>query len=93
MIHSFFKNNKEANKCKQILQSMKFKKEKYFHIETVNNKQIFYKTTLSKKLKNCYIWTNYKLKFLDYFSFVTLRRGIHTQKGDILSEREIFQKK
>lgn len=90
----FFKNNEEANKCKQILKSMKFQNRNIFHIENINNKKIFYKTNFIKKVKkNEFIsGPNYKLKFLDYFSFVTLRRGIHTKKGDILSEREIFPK-
>ena len=30
---------------------MKFKKRNIFHIETVNNKQIFYKTNFIKKVK------------------------------------------
>ena len=73
---------------------MKFQNRNIFHIENINNKKIFYKTNFIKKVKkNEFIsGPNYKLKFLDYFSFVTLRRGIHTKKGDILSEREIFPK-
>ena len=90
----FFRNNKEANKCKKILKSLKFQNRNIFHIEIINDKKIFYKTNFIKKVKiNEYLsGPNYKLKFLDYFSFVTLRRGIHTQNGDILSEKKRFPK-
>jgi len=36
---------------------------------------------------------NNKIKFMDYFYFITIRRGIHTQNGDILSEIKLFPKR
>ena len=91
----FFKNKKETMKCKRILSSMKFKKRNIFHTEIVNDKKIFYKTNFIKIVKkNEFIsGAGYKLKILDFFNFITLRRGIHIQSGDILSEQKIFPKK
>ena len=75
--------------------NVKFKNKNIFHVEIINNKKIFYKTNFIKKLnKNDFlIINNYRLKFLDYFNYITLRRGIHTQNGDILSEQKLFPRK
>ena len=91
----FFNTKKEALKCKKILLNVKFKNKNIFHVEIINNKKIFYKTNFIKKInKNDFLFiNNYKLKFLDYFNYITLRRGIHTQNGDILSEQKLFPRK
>jgi hypothetical protein len=91
----FFKNKKDTIKCKEILMSMKFKNRNIFHVQIIDDKKIFYKTNFIKKVKknDVIIGNDYELKFLDYFNFITLRRGIHSQNGDILSEKKIFPKK
>ena len=91
----FFKKKKDTLKCKEILMSMKFKNKNIFHVQIIDDKKIFYKTNFIKKAKkNDLIFGNdCQLKFLDYFSFITVRRGIHSQNGDILSEKKIFPKK
>ena len=91
----FFKNKKDTLKCREILMSMKFKNKNIFHVQIIDDKKIFYKTNFIKKVKknDVIIGNDYELKFLDYFNFITLRRGIHSQNGDILSEKKIFPKK
>ena len=75
--------------------SMKFKNRNIFHVQIIDDKKIFYKTNFIKKVKknDFLIGNNCQLKFLDYFKFITLRRGIHSQNGDILSENKKFPKK
>ena len=91
----FFNDEKETIRCKEILNNIRFRNKNIFHVQIVDNKKIFYKTNFIKKVKknDMLIDNTNKLRFLDYFNFVTLRRGIHTQNGDILSEKKIFPKK
>ena len=91
----FFNDEKETIRCKEILNNIRFRNKNIFHVQIVDNKKIFYKTNFIKKVKknDILIDNTNKLRFLDYFNFVTLRRGIHTQSGDILSEKKIFPKK
>ena len=91
----FFKDKKDTIKCKEILMNIKFKNRNIFHVQLIDDKKIFYKTNFIKKVKknDILIGNNYHLNFLDYFDFITLRRGIHSQNGDILSEKKIFPKK
>lgn len=88
----FFKNKKEVLNCKKILNSIKFKNKKIFHVEIIDDNKIFYKTNFIKRVfrHDFIIIGNKKIKFLDYFNFITVRRGIHTQNGDILSEKKLF---
>ena len=90
----FFNDEKETIRCKEILNNIRFRNKNIFHVQIVDNKKIFYKTNFIKKVKknDMLIDNTNKLRFLDYFNFVTLRRGIHTQNGDILSEKKIFPK-
>ncbi len=91
----FFKNKNETLKCEKILKNIKFKNKKIFHVERIDSKKIFYKTNFITKVnsKDFIYFSGKKLKFLEYFTFITLRRGIHSQNGDILSEKNIFPKK
>jgi len=75
--------------------NVKFKNKNIFHVEIISNKKIFYKTNFIKKInkKDFLFINNYRLRFLDYFNYITLRRGIHSKNGDILSEKKIFPKK
>ena len=88
----FFKNKKEVLNCKKILNSIKFKNKKIFHVEIIDDNKIFYKTNFIKRVfqHDFIIIGNKKIKFLNYFNFITVRRGIHTQNGDILSEKKLF---
>ena len=91
----FFKNYSDTIKCKKILNSIKFQNKKIFHVQIVDDDKIFYKTNFIKKVRKDEVFSNsnIKFKFLDYFQFITLRRGIHDQVGDILSEKKLFPKK
>ncbi len=91
----FFKNKNETSKCEEVLNNIKFKNKKIFHVERIDSKKIFYKTNFINKVhsKDFIYLSDKKLKFLEYFSFITLRRGIHSHNGDILSEKNIFPKK
>lgn len=92
--HIFFENKKDAKNCYKILSSVKFKSRKIFFVEIKKNK-IFYKTNYINKAshKDELVYKNLKLIFLKYFKLVTLRRGIHTHNGEILSQIKYFPKK
>ena len=91
----FLKNKYEVLKCKKVLDNVKFKNKKIFHVEIISKNKIFYKTNFIKKVlpNDVIILGNNKIKFMDYFYFITIRRGIHTQNGDILSEIKLFPKR
>ena len=91
----FFKNKNDILQCKKILNNIRFKNKKIFHVEIIDHNKIFYKTNFIKKVSpNDVIYLrDKKVKFLDYFNFITIRRGIHSQNGDILSEKKLFPKK
>ena len=91
----FFKNKNDILQCKKILNNIRFKNKKIFHVEIIEHNKIFYKTNFIKKVSpNDVIYLrDKKVKFLDYFNFITIRRGIHSQNGDILSEKKLFPKK
>ena len=91
----FLKNKYEVLKCKKVLDNIKFKNKKIFHVEIISKNKIFYKTNFIKKVlpNDVIILGNNKIKFMDYFYFITIRRGIHTQNGDILSEIKLFPKR
>lgn len=88
----FFKAKKEMLRSMEILKNIKLKNENIFHIEIIDDKKIFYKTNFLKKVspKEHIISNNLSIRFFDYFKFITLRRGIHTENGDILSSLKIF---
>ena len=77
------------------MNNIRFKNKKIFHVEIIEHNKIFYKTNFIKKVSpNDVIYLrDKKVKFLDYFNFITIRRGIHSQNGDILSEKKLFPKK
>ena len=92
--HIFFKNYKDAKDCYNILSSIKFKSRNIFFVEIKKNK-IFYKTNYIYKAndQDKLVYKNLELTFLKYFRLITLRRGIHSHNGEILSQLKYFPKK
>ena len=44
------KNKHEVLKCKKVLDNVKFKNKKIFHVEIISKNKIFYKTNFIKKV-------------------------------------------
>ena len=90
----FFKKKKELLKCNKILSKIMHKNRRIFYTEIIDDKKLFYKTNFIKRINyaDSLIYKSTKTKFLDHFSFITLRRGIHSNRGDILSQNRYFPK-
>tara|TARA_B100001778_G_scaffold285352_1_gene252144 strand:+ start:726 stop:1973 length:1248 start_codon:yes stop_codon:yes gene_type:complete len=93
--HIFFSSKKETQKCFKILKSISFKSQKIFYVEIIEKNKIFYKTNYIKKvsIRDKLIINNKKMNFLKHFKLITLRRGIHSHSGNILSQKNIFPRK
>lgn len=91
----FFNTSKDKNRCAKLLDKVRFKSKKIFFVETQKDKKLFYKTNYIKKVSKYDKLTinKKKITFLKYFQLITLRRGIHSHNGEILSQKKYFPKR
>ena len=84
-----------GTECFKILRSISFKSQKIFYVEIIEKNKIFYKTNYIKKVstRDKLIINNKKINFLKHFKLITLRRGIHSHSGNILSQKNNFPRK